>query len=299
MKAQKVLYIILTWLILPACIVALVWLNYSSVNKPVEFKKEQSRREAVAIQNLKDIRDLQVAYKNTYSVYAPDMDALLNYYDNGFVKMLKQVGIKDDEATNINTEKKLKSINVTLTGEEKAEIDSLAHARAAIEASKAKEDGKARKVKKDYNWFKKKATDSVMTVKKNYRLYDIRQEMVAAHPDKDPQLYVELAYNIPVRDTLLKHRGPDFNVQTLRYVPFTNNQHEVIMRTIVKKVSGVEVPLFEALIPYKDLLSGMDRQLVINLIDDKKERNPYEGQVLQGLMVGNIEMPNNNAGNWE
>ncbi len=59
-------------------------------------------------------------------------------------------------------------------------------------------------------------------------------------------------------------------------------------------VSGVPVPLFEAKMPYKLLLKGLDNQLRINLDADRKDQNKYEG-----LQVGSITAPNNNAGNWE
>jgi hypothetical protein len=46
--------------------------------------------------------------------------------------------------------------------------------------------------------------------------------------------------------------------------------------------------------PYKALLKGMDRQLRINLEAEKEDQGRYSG-----LMVGSIDAPNNNAGNWE
>ena len=66
------------------------------------------------------------------------------------------------------------------------------------------------------------------------------------------------------------------------------------MESTIKKVSGVQVPLFEARMPYKALLKGMDNQLRINLDADCRDRSRYEG-----LQVGSISAPNNNAGNWE
>jgi hypothetical protein len=38
----------------------------------------------------------------------------------------------------------------------------------------------------------------------------------------------------------------------------------------------------------------MDRQLIINLIAEREDTERYPG-----LMVGSVENPNNNAGNWE
>ena len=57
---------------------------------------------------------------------------------------------------------------------------------------------------------------------------------------------------------------------------------------------GFPVPLFEAKVPYKALLKGLDNQLRINLDAEQRDMNRYEG-----LQVGSITAPNNNAGNWE
>ena len=56
----------------------------------------------------------------------------------------------------------------------------------------------------------------------------------------------------------------------------------------------MKVPLFEARMPYRALLKGLDNQLRINLDSECKNKNRYEG-----LQVGSVTAPNNNAGNWE
>ena len=66
------------------------------------------------------------------------------------------------------------------------------------------------------------------------------------------------------------------------------------MESTIKKVSGVNVPLFEAKMPWKKLLKGLNNQLRINLDAQLEDQGKY-----QGLMVGSIDAPNNNAGNWE
>ena len=66
------------------------------------------------------------------------------------------------------------------------------------------------------------------------------------------------------------------------------------MDAIVKKVSGVDVPLFEAKMPWKSILNGLDHQLIVNMVSELKDQGRYEG-----LQVGSITAPNNNAGNWE
>ena len=85
----------------------------------------------------------------------------------------------------------------------------------------------------------------------------------------------------------------NFSIENIDIIPFTDGQ-KIEMDAIVKKVSGVDVPLFEAKLPYKALLNGLDNQLRINLDADRREQGRYEG-----LQVGSISAPNNNAGNWE
>ena len=52
---------IFTFLILPLCIAGLVYLLVDSIQQPVKFNKLKAYRESIAVQRLKDIRDLQVA----------------------------------------------------------------------------------------------------------------------------------------------------------------------------------------------------------------------------------------------
>lgn len=96
---------------------------------------------------------------------------------------------------------------------------------------------------------------------------------------------------IAVKDTLLKR--PGFVVDSLKYIPFSGGK-EMLMNAVVARVSGVDVPLFEAAAPYDYLLLGLERQLVVNLNADREIQGRYKG-----LKVGSIEAPNNNAGNWE
>jgi hypothetical protein len=104
------------------------------------------------------------------------------------------------------------------------------------------------------------------------------------------KMVVRDTLRINVKDTLLKR--PNFRIDSLSLVP--NTSHHFEMRTRMAKVSGLDVPLFEACVPNDILLKGLDRQLIINLNDDAMKRNRYPG-----LKVGSIDQPNNNAGNWE
>ena len=108
--------------------------------------------------------------------------------------------------------------------------------------------------------------------------------------EKGMNLVLSIEVAIPVKDTLLK-RG-DFKVEDLKTIPFSNKP--IIMNALVKQVSGVDVPLFEACMPYEDYLIGLDRQYIINLKCEAEDTGKYPG-----LKVGSVDAPNNNAGNWE
>lgn len=63
-------------------IVGLVYAIYSSIMEPVNFEKQRTYRESVAIQRLKDIRTLQVAFMSEKGHYAATVDSLKSFYNN-------------------------------------------------------------------------------------------------------------------------------------------------------------------------------------------------------------------------
>lgn len=223
---------VLTIVIFPILILGLLYLIVTSVMKPVNFQKEQKQREAVGIERLKDIRTLQVAYKSTYDRFASSIDSLKDYYYNGNISIIKQIGSMDDSAAVAHTEA-IKKRNPRITPE----------------------------------------------------------QLQAMYDKGDKNLVFRIETEIPVRDTLFKGRT-NFSIDSLAFIPFSGDS--IIMNAVISKVSGVDVPLFEACMPYKSLLKGLDNQLRINLDADRKDTGKYPG-----LMVGSITSPNNNAGNWE
>lgn len=229
---NKTLKIILEVLLLIG-IVALVYAIYGSINKPVNFNKQKERREAVAIQRLKDIRTLQVAFKSENGRFVSTVDSLKNFYNDGKMSIVLQIGSADDSLAWTHTEK-VKKANRKITPE---------------------------------------------------KLYEMYQ-------NGDKNLVFSIVTKIPVKDTLFTHRE-DFCVDSLAYIPFSGGE-PTQMEATTRMVSGVPVPLFEARMPYKLLLKGLDNQLRINLDSERRDQNKYEG-----LQVGSITAPNNNAGNWE
>ena len=78
-------------IVLLAIIVVLGYLVYESVNKPLEFKAMQEKREARVIQDLKDIRSGQQIYKKMYDKYASNFDTLLIFLREGEIPIVKKV----------------------------------------------------------------------------------------------------------------------------------------------------------------------------------------------------------------
>ena len=233
-KLVKIIVEILLALAAVGCVYGI----YRSIMKPVNFNKEKARRTEVAVQRLKDIRTLEVAFKGVNNRYTADIDSLINFYNTGKMDIVMQIGSQDDSLAWENTQKYKKDKNFK-------------------KLSKAEQDAKFLEL---------------------YR--------------KGEKLVFSISTPINVRDTLFNGR-PDFSVDSLKYIPFSGKQL-VETDAIVKTVSGVQVPLFEARMPWKALLKGMDNQLRINLDAEAKDQNKYEG-----LQVGSVSMPNNNAGNWE
>ncbi|MGP1621754.1 MAG: hypothetical protein ACTTGX_04685 [Candidatus Cryptobacteroides sp.] len=230
---NEVIKKVLCYFIFPLAILGFVYLIVNSVMEPVTFNKQRAARETVAVQRLKDIRTLQVAFKSVNNRFTSSIDSLKDFYENGKMVVTMRVGSSDDSLAVANTER----IKRQRRGIKPAEL---------------------------------------------YKMYLAGERNLVFSVDNE----------VAVKDTLFKGRR-DFNIDSLYIIPFSGGQ-KVEMSAVIKIVSGVPVPLFEAKMPYKALLKGLDNQLRINLDSDNKDQNKFEG-----LQVGSITAPNNNAGNWE
>lgn len=90
--------------------------------------------------------------------------------------------------------------------------------------------------------------------------------------------------------------GNDFKAEDLAVVPFApeGSQFEMAANDKYMTSSNVEVPLFEACVPYNVYLNGLNKQEIINLNEKAATLGKYAG-----LKVGDVKAPNNNSGNWE
>jgi len=228
---MSILKKVLTYLVFPLIIAGMVYAIVQSVMEPVQFNKHREYREGIAIQRLKDIRDLQVAFKNVNGRYSPTVDSLKMFYNEGKMKVVMQIGSRDDSLAMANTQN-LKKRNPRIKPEQMLELHK-----------------------------------------------------------QGQKLVFQIESEVAVKDTLFTHRD-DFCVDSLAFIPFSGDS--LIMESTIKTVSGVKVPLFEASMPFKSLLRGLNNQLRINLDAEREDQGRYKG-----LQVGSITAPNNNAGNWE
>ena len=198
--------------ILAIVIVILGYLIVQSIMKPIRFKKERSIREEATINKLKDIRTMEVAYKDKFDKYTGSFDTLINYVKHDSFDIVKIIGTYDQ--------------------------DEMTQAEA------------------------------------------LRKGIIKKAVTK-----------IPILDSLFK---PDFPVDSVRYIPYTDHAQFDLGAGAVKTGSGVVVQVFQASALYDTLLAGMDKQLIINYKEDQMKITKFPG-----LRVGSLTEPTNNAGNWE
>jgi hypothetical protein len=87
----------------------------------------------------------------------------------------------------------------------------------------------------------------------------------------------------------------NFNPESLKIVETPDTTaYFYLGATVITTGSGIKVPVFEARAHNNVILRGLERQLVINLNDQRRVQNRYPG-----LKVGSLVETNNNAGNWE
>lgn len=94
-----------------------------------------------------------------------------------------------------------------------------------------------------------------------------------------------------IKDSLFRK---DFRANDLWRVPYTEDDSFQMGARSVES-GNVDVEVFEAKVHNDVLLHDQKEQLVINL----NERMSKKQNKFPGVKVGDLEKPNNNAGNWE
>jgi|TARA_R110002050_G_scaffold34967_11_gene88327 hypothetical protein len=105
-------------------------------------------------------------------------------------------------------------------------------------------------------------------------------------------LIIRDTLRVSVLDSLF---GPSFQAEKIKMVPVKDTVAEFHLGTnIITTGSGIQVPVFEAKAHNNTILKNLDRQMVINLNDQRRTNGKYPG-----LRVGSLTETTNNAGNWE
>jgi len=82
--------------VLLVVIIILAFLVFESVMRPVRFNQDVNKRSNTVIQQLKDIRTAQMAYRNIYGSYTNSFDTLLTFLNEGFIPVVKMVPDPED-----------------------------------------------------------------------------------------------------------------------------------------------------------------------------------------------------------
>ncbi|MDR2064960.1 MAG: hypothetical protein LBP85_04555 [Prevotellaceae bacterium] len=282
-------------LLLIGAICGLAYIFINNMRRPIIFNDAYAIRKAKVVERLKEIRALQQAYKSVKGVYTADFDTLEIFYKTGKMQTLRSVGSLDDSATQARTKEYEKLYD---------EQQRLIKARRPVKGERL------------------------------VALVDMDDEEVEKRGLAVRKPIVDDVKAIVKIDTVLLSDRPDFNIDSLRYVPgvVVNGvveKPEFIMKATIKEtISKVHVPLFAVFVPNEVYLKGLDKQEIANLNDTQIQRNDLgdeeknkvikeqEGKLsaeekkyfaeekmkwehYPGLRVGSINNPNNDAGNWE
>jgi len=80
-------------------IVLLGYFIYDSIMEPVRFQREAAHRENIVIERLKDIRELQVAFRGRYGRFNSDLDSLIQFVKSDSLPVIRAIGSVPDNMT--------------------------------------------------------------------------------------------------------------------------------------------------------------------------------------------------------
>lgn len=95
---------------------------------------------------------------------------------------------------------------------------------------------------------------------------------------------------VSVKDSIL---GPEYPIDSLRYVPFTHGLEFKMEAGEFITSSKLTVKVLEVSVLYEDLLKGLDQQLIVNYIDERMKITNYPGLKFGSMTEGTL------TGNWE
>jgi hypothetical protein len=83
-------------IVLFVAIFGLSYAIYESIMQPIRFQEKQAIRSTAVIERLKNIRDVQVAYRNINNRYTGSFDTLIDFVKNAKLPLIKMEGSLSD-----------------------------------------------------------------------------------------------------------------------------------------------------------------------------------------------------------
>jgi len=93
MKAKQIALILI-----PLNII-LAYFVYNSINSEVEFQQVAKLRISENVQKLKDLRQVQIAYKKVNNTYSNNFESLIDFLENDSMAIVKAIGETPDTLT--------------------------------------------------------------------------------------------------------------------------------------------------------------------------------------------------------
>jgi hypothetical protein len=83
-------------IVLSLIIIFLGWKVVESIMIPVRFENEKERRKDIVVQNLKDIRTVELIYKNIHNNYLSEFDTLIAFLKTGEIPVINIIPDPND-----------------------------------------------------------------------------------------------------------------------------------------------------------------------------------------------------------
>ncbi len=231
-KTKRVIFFVNLGLVYAALLLS--YFLIEGIQAPINFKKERDYRYSFVIQNLKDIRKAELAYKDKNDVFTGDFNTLIDFVKTDSLQVVRKLGNLPDTLTEVMAIEYGMSIT---------KIPSIISKVKTAELFNVE-------ISSDF-----KVLDET-TIRRAIKLgYLIRDTI-----------------EISVVDTIF---GSDFNVDSLRFVPFSSKHAEFKLAAgEIETASKIKIQVFEAI-----------------------DTDPFDANMV--LKVGSLEEATNNSGNWE
>jgi len=245
-------------ILLGICILALIYIVYGSIMSPIKFANEKGIRDKAVIERLMEIKDAQTEYNLQNTGYCDNFDSLIAFIKTAQLPIINKVGeLTDDQLENNWTESKV----LTLYAKAKTAEEEAAKLTGRKAANKQYEA--------DTLW-QRAATEGFIEI-----LPDGTKNFLFSRETEWVSLYDSLYHG-------------KLNPDSIAYIPFGNGARFELSTESDTTKSGLVQYSFICKAPYETYLKGLDRQEVINLLEECDDRGRFRGLTVD-----------NNSGNWE